>query len=167
MTDAALRTRPLLDRRAALVAAVVAGLAFFVLLCAMTAWTVGSPWVFPRLVAAIAMGPRVLPPPATFDAVVLFVALLVHLPLSIVFGGLIAFVVHRGGFWTGLLGGAVLGLALYAINFGVLSVVAPWITILTGWIGALSHIAFGAIAGGIYEALEVERFAPAEAEVHT
>jgi hypothetical protein len=140
----------------------IAGVAFFALLCVLTAITVDSPWVFPRLVAATVLGPRVLPPPATFDLLVVIVAFAIHLPLSVASAALIAFVIHRGGFWRGVLWGAALGLCLYAINFGVLSFVAPWITILTGWIGAVTHLAFGAVAGGTYEALEVERFVPME-----
>jgi hypothetical protein len=150
--------RQILDRRAALWAGLIAGVVFFVLLCALTAVMVGSPWVFPRLLAASILGKGVLPPPATFDAGVLLAALGVHLPFSVIFAALIAFVIHRGGMLGGILGGAALGLALYAINFGVLSAFAPWMTILTGWIGAVTHIAFGAVAGGVYEALEVERF---------
>jgi hypothetical protein len=154
--------RQVLDVRAAILAGILAGVVFFVLLCAITAATVGSPWVFPRLVAATVLGRGVLPPPATFDPLVVIVALAIHLPLSIASAALIAFVIHRGGFWRGVIGGAVLGLFLYAINFGMLSFIAPWITILTGWIGAVTHIAFGAVAGGTYEALEVERFVPIE-----
>ena len=162
MSAAPVRMRQIVDARAALLSGVIAGVAFFLLLCALTAWTVGSPWVFPRLVAAVVLGKGALPPPATFDPLIVLVALLIHMPLSIGFAALIAFVIHRGGFWRGVLMGAGLGLAIYLINFGALSWLAPWITILTGWIGAVTHIAFGAVAGGAYEALEVERFVPVE-----
>lgn len=162
MADVPLPRRQILDRRAALWAGLIAGVVFFVVLCALTAITVGSPWVFPRLLAASVLGKGVLPPPATFDFAVVLTALAIHLPLSVIFAGIIAFVIHRGGMLAGILGGAALGLALYAINFGVLSAVAPWLTILTGWIGAVTHVAFGAVAGGVYEALEVERFEAVE-----
>jgi hypothetical protein len=162
MSSTVPRQRQILDARAALLAGLVAGLAFFALLCALTAITVGSPWVFPRLVAAVVLGKSVLPPPATFDAGVVLVALVVHLPISIGLAALIAFVIHRGGTWTGILGGALLGLALYAIAFALVRTFAPWVTMLDGWIAIVAHVAFGAIAGGVYEAFEIERFVPIE-----
>ena len=54
--------------KAALWAGLMAG-AVFVILEMLLVGTVGgdSPWAPPRMIAAIAMGPGVLPPPATFD----------------------------------------------------------------------------------------------------
>ncbi len=33
---------------------------------------------------------------------------------------------------------------------------------MKSWIMVISHVVFGALAGGIYEALEVEEFVPVE-----
>jgi len=151
-------TRQLVDWRAAVIAGLAAGCVFLALEMILTARAVGSPWVFVRLVAAIALGRGVLPPPATFDGGVLAAALAIHLPLSIAFGCLIAFVIHRGGLAAGIVGGAALGLALYAINFWSLSYFFPWFATMKSGISLISHIAFGAVAGGVYELLEVERF---------
>ncbi len=54
-------------------------------------WLAGEPAVAllfrdARLTAAIVMGPRVLPPPSTFDASIFVVATLVHFALSIAYG---------------------------------------------------------------------------------
>jgi hypothetical protein len=158
------RLRQLVDWRAATIAGVVAGLVLLGCEMLLTTITVGSPWVFPRLTAAIVLGPGVLPPPATFDAGVFLVALLVHLPLSIAYACLIAFVLHRWGLLVGILGGAALGLALYAIDFGAVFSIYPWFAPMKGWIALWAHVAFGAVAGGTYELLEVERFVPVEDE---
>jgi hypothetical protein len=109
------------------------------------------------------MGTRALPPPATFDFGIFAVSLIVHLPLSIGFACLIAVVLHRWGLIVGILGGAGFGLALYFINFYTVSFFFPWFFPMRSWIMAASHIIFGALAGGIYEALEVEEFVPVEA----
>ena len=55
-------------------------------------------------------------------------------------------------------GGAMLGLALYAINFYSISFFFPWLFPLRSWIFMVAHIVFGAFAGVIYELLEVETF---------
>jgi hypothetical protein len=106
----------------------------------------------------------VLPPPVTFDLGITIVALLVNLALSILFAGLIALIIHRWGLIVGLVGGAVLGLALYAINFYTFSFFFPWFFPFRSWMMVVSHLIFGAVAGGTYELLEVEEFVPVEVE---
>jgi hypothetical protein len=51
-------------------------------------------------------------------------------------------------------------LAIYAINFFAISYFVPWFFPLRSWILLLSHVLFGALAGGIYELLEEEEFVP-------
>src|SRR6185369_1281603 len=97
-------------------------------------------------------------PPATFAPGIFAVALLIHLPLSIAFACVIAFVLHRWGLLVGIVGGALLGLALYWINFGTVFNLVPWFAPMKGWETMLAHVVFGAVAGGTYELLEVERF---------
>jgi hypothetical protein len=156
--------RQLVDWRAAIIAGVASGLVLLVLEMLLTWITVGSPWVFPRLIAAIVLGRGVLPPPATFSPGLLLVTLVIHLPLSIAYACLIAFVLHRWGLLVGIVGGAALGLALYLINFGTVFSIYPWFAPMKGWIALWAHVAFGAVAGGVYELLEVERFVPEEDE---
>jgi len=155
--------RQLVDWRAAIWAGLISGAIFMVINMALTNSYVGSPWVVVRLIASIAMGEGVLPPPATFDTKIFVVAFIVHIVLSVGFACLIAYVLHRWGLIVGILGGAVLGLALYAINFYTVTALFPWFFPMRSWIMAVSHAIFGACAGGIYEGLEVEEFVPAEA----
>ena len=154
--------RQLVDWRAAFIAGLIAGVGFFLLQMALTAQTLGNPWIFARMTAAMALGRGVLPPPATFDFGVVAVAFALHMALALVFTAVIAFVLHRWGLLVGVLGGALLGLALYAINYWTLAAMFPWFLDLRGGIVLVSHLVFGALAGGVYELLEVERFVPAE-----
>jgi hypothetical protein len=80
--------------------------------------------------------------------------------LSIAFTLLIAYIIHRGGLITGILGGALIGLGLYTINFRTLTYVFPWFFAMESTSVLVNHLIFGALAGGIYEALEVEEFEP-------
>lgn len=166
MSARSIRMRQLVDWRAALRASMIAGLGFLLLNLVLTNFVFGTNgWVFMRLLASLVLNKTVLAPPATFDALVLLVALLTHFGLSIAFGLFIAYVVHRGGLLTGVIGGAILGLAFYAINFYTLTLFFPWFFALNTWIMVLTHMVFGALVGGIYEALEVELFVPEEREL--
>ncbi len=122
----------------------------------------GNAWIMTRFIASIAMGESILAPPATFDTVAVVVAILVHLAISMVYALLIAYIVHRGGLLTGILGGAGLGLAIYGINFYTFTYFYPWLFPLCGWAMGINHVIFGALAGGVYEFLEVEAFVPVE-----
>jgi hypothetical protein len=154
--------RQLVDWRAAFWAGIIAGIAFFLLQMALTARLLGTPWIFPRMTAAIVLGRGVLPPPATFDAGVVAVAIAIHMLLALAYTALIAFVLHRWGLLVGVVGGALLGLALYVINYWTLAGLFPWFLDLKSGIALVSHVVFGALAGGVYELLEVERFVPEE-----
>ncbi|MCI0397566.1 MAG: hypothetical protein L0332_16935 [Chloroflexi bacterium] len=155
------RLRQLVDWRAAVIAGVVAGAVFLVLqMILFPLVTGGAPWVVMRMIAAIVMGEGVLPPPADFDPVIFLVALLVNFALSILFALILAVIVHRWGLLVGVIGGALFGLAVYAINFYTFSFFFPWFFPVRSWIDVLTLVIYGAVAGGVYEALEVERFVP-------
>jgi hypothetical protein len=88
------------------------------------------------------------------DAATLIVGVIVHYALSLLFALVIAVVVHRWGLLVGIIGGALLGLAFYGINIYLFTRLLGWFD----WFYAvatpvllLSHIAFGAVAGGVYE----------------
>lgn len=157
---ARIQLKQVVDWSAAAWAGVAAGVVFLLVSMVLTSVYVGSPWVMTRLIASIVMGEAVLPPPATFDLGILGAALAVHLAFSIAFAGLIAYVLHRWGLLVGILGGAAFGLALYFINFYTFSAFFPWFFPMRSWIMAASHVIYGALAGGIYEALETEEFVP-------
>jgi len=50
------------------------------------------------------------------------------------------------------------GLALYAINYYTFTLFFPWFFPMRSWLVVLSHIVFGATAGGVYEAFEHETY---------
>src|SRR5690606_21498005 len=111
-------------------------------------------------------GEGVLPPPSSFDPLVVLVALLVHFVLSVLYACILAFIIHRGGLLAGIIGGALFGLALYAINYYTFSFFFPWFFSLRSWMVVAAHGLFGAIAGGVYEALERDRYITVEEEAH-
>ena len=60
----------------------------------------------------------------------------------------------------GIPGGTALGLAIYSIIFYTLTYFFPWFFALRGWVMAFNHIILGALAGGVYGWLEIEKFIP-------
>jgi hypothetical protein len=113
-----------------------------------------------RLTAAILMGRRVLPPPATFDGSVMLVATLVHFALSIAYGlGLSAMLsrpVTPLGLPRRLLVGAVFGLVLYAVNMHGFTLVFPWFSIARDWITAATHAVFGMVVAMVYSTYRLQ-----------
>ncbi len=160
MAQRSLVMRQIMDWRAAIWAGIVAGVVFLALQMGILAGVNGSssPWIVLRMLAAMVMGQQVLPPPATFDPAIAGVALLINFILSILFALLIAFVLHRWGMLVGMLGGALFGLALYAINYYTFTLFFPWFFPMRSWLVVLAHIVFGATAGGVYEAFEHEEY---------
>jgi hypothetical protein len=82
---------------------------------------------------------------------VVVVGVIVHYALSILFALVIALVIHRGGLWFGIIGGAILGLAIYSINLYTMTVFFEWFFAIHNTALLISHIVFGAVAGGVYE----------------
>lgn len=155
------RMEQLVDWRSAIIAGLVAGLVFLLAeMIGRAAVTGGSPWITVRYIAAIVMGEDVLPPPPTFDTVIFVVALLVNFVLAVVFTMILAAIIHEWDLVVGILVGALFGLAIYAINYYTFTRFFPWFFPVRNWTDILSHLLFGAVAGGVYEALERERFVP-------
>jgi hypothetical protein len=152
------KSRKLVDFRAVFWAGILSGLVFLVVNMLLSLFILGTPWIFVRMVAALVLGQEVLPPPASFDAGIFILAVGIHLLLSLLFTAILAVIIHKWGLAVGIIGGALFGLALYAINFYTFSFFFPWFFSLRSWIILLSHVFYGATAGGLYEALEVERF---------
>lgn len=163
MTTTMPRMRQLVDWRAAINAGLIAGVIFLVLNWIVTPLVIGgNVWIMMRLFASIILGKTVLAPPATFDALGFMVAIVVHFALSVSYALIIAYIIHRGGLIIGIIGGALLGLAFYAINFYTFTFFFPWFFAMRNPVFLITHLFFGALAGGIYEALEVENFQPEE-----
>lgn len=153
------RMQQVVDWSAAVWAGLISGTLFLVLnLIFIPAFIGGNGWVVIRLMGSIVLGEEALAPPATFELDIFVVAILTHYVMSISFALILAIITHRWGFRTGIMVGAVFGLALYAINFYSLSYFFPWFFIMRNNVFIVTHIIFGAVAGGIYEGFEVEEF---------
>lgn len=137
--------------KATLWAAFIAGAIFMILEMIMVpVFLGGSPWGPPRMIAAIAMGKDVLPPPATFDAVVMIVAMMVHFGLSMILAFVFAFIAKSRviGMAIGL--GAIFGFVVYLLSFYGMTAIFPWFESARGWISIFAHIVYGVVLGWVY-----------------
>lgn len=136
-------------------AGVVGGVVFLIMEMMLVWLAMGeSPWAPPRMMAAMVMGQGVLPPPATFDFAIVMVAMLVHFVLSVGYGLLLGWIVHRMDMGMALLTGALFGLvAVYLVNFHLIApAVFPWFTMAQNWVSVLSHVVFGLVIAAVYVA---------------
>jgi hypothetical protein len=144
------------DWKAATWAGLIAGLVFLVAEMLLV-WLVQgmSPWAPPRMIAAMVLGPGVLPPPADFSLMAVMTALVIHFPLAVVYGLVLGWAVHRLEMGWALLVGAAFGLlAVYAVNFYVIAPMAfPWFGEARNWISVLAHLIFGIVLAGSYVAM--------------
>jgi uncharacterized membrane protein YagU involved in acid resistance len=146
-----------LDWKAAIWAGIIAGIVFMMLeMILVQLFQPMSMWAPPRMIAAMAMGREVLPPPDTFDPVVLMVAMLIHFPLSIIYAFMLGWVVTRWdmGLAVAAFAGAVFGLAIYFVNFYGFTAVFPWFAEERGWIAIFSHLMYGLVLGLVYKPIE-------------
>ncbi len=112
-----------------------------------------SPWGPPRMIAAIGMGKSVLPPPATFDAGIMMMAMLIHFGLAVILAFLFAFMARGRTVGMATMIGAAFGLVLYLVNFYGMTAVFPWFAMARGWIGIFAHIIYGAVLGLVYASI--------------
>ncbi len=149
--------RSVMEWRVAVIAGLVAGTVFLVLnLLFATLYYQVSAWTVFRYAASIVMGPGVLPPPASFDAATLVVGLGVNYLLALVYAVILAFIIPRWGLIVGIVGGALYGAALYFINLYTLTLLVPWLFAVNSMPLLISHVVFGAVAGGVYELFDVD-----------
>ncbi|MFW6053776.1 MAG: hypothetical protein ACOC9J_03090, partial [Persicimonas sp.] len=126
------------------------GLVFLIIEMALVPLLGASIWGPPRIMAAIVMGPQVLPPPATFDLAIFAVAMIVHFSLSIIYTALLGLFLRRQHVAVAGLIGAGFGLLLYLVNFFVFTGIFPWFAEARNWVSVVAHIAFGGVAGLSY-----------------
>lgn len=139
--------------RAIPIAGFVAGAVFLVVNLVLTpVYLDVDASVIINYIASLALGKDML----TDDTspAIIAVAIIVHGILSLAFTLVIAIVVHRWGLTVGIIGGAILGLSIYAINLYTLTLLFEWFFAINSWVLAVSHLAFGVVAGGIYELLD-------------
>lgn len=147
-----------LDWKAALWAGIAAGIIFMMLeMVLVQLFQPMSMWAPPRMIAAMLMGQDALPPPDTFDAMILMVAMMIHFPLSVVFAFILAWIVSRWnlGLAAAIIVGGVFGLVIYVVNFYGFTALFPWFADGRGWIGIFAHIMFGLALGAVYQPLAV------------
>jgi hypothetical protein len=132
----------------------IAGAVFMMLEMLMVWAFMGqSPWGPPRMIAAMAYGREVLPPPATFDLGVVMAAMIIHFMLSWVFA--LAFGWAFGGLAMGsaILAGAVMGLVIYFVDFYAFTAIWPWFANARNWVSIVAHIVFGITLAWSYKAM--------------
>lgn len=139
-------------------AGVIAGLVFLMLEMGLVWMVQGqSPWGPPHMMAAMVLGKDALPPMGTWapmDMKIVMIAMMIHFPVSIVYGLIGAWLVHRFDWAGAVMIGAAFGVVIYIVNFYLVAPVAfPWFAMGRNWIGAFSHLMFGAILGAAYIAL--------------
>lgn len=146
---ASARRRP--DWKAAVFAGLIAGAVFMMMEMGLVAATGQSPWGPPRMIAAMAMGREVLPPPASFDVGIFLAAMMIHMVLSILLAVAFALVAPRLNTWTAVALGAVFGLLIYVVNFYGFTAIFPWFAMARNAISIASHLAFGAVLALSYK----------------
>lgn len=145
-------------------AGLIAGLVFVMLEMGMVWLFMGeSPWAPPHMIAAMALGQDVLPPPGTyapFDLKIMVTAMMIHIPLSVVYGLLVGWLIHRFDWLGGVLIGALFGIAIYIVNFYLIApVMFPWFQMAQNWISVFAHAMFGVVAGAAYLGLRKPKHA--------
>lgn len=145
-----------IDWKAAISAGLIAGVVFMMIEMGLVA-TIGggSPWGPPRMIAAMVMGESVLPPPASFELMVMMVAMMVHLALSIALGVILGWVIShwRLSLVTSLVVGTIFGLLVYFINFYGMTAIFPWFAMARNAISIFAHAMFGLVLGWAYHAI--------------
>lgn len=144
------------DMRSAAIAGVIAGITFMALEMILVA-TIGggSPWGPPRMIGAMLLGEGVLPPPGTFDLLVVTVAMIIHFLLAVILGLIFAWIADKAG-WGGvaiLVAGTVFGLLVYVVNFYGMTAIWPWFAMARGGISIFAHAVFGFVLGYAYRTL--------------
>lgn len=136
---------------AGVIAGILAGSAYLIAQVAFTAAaTHGGAFAPLQRIAAILMGPDAAPPPVEFSLVVFGMALIIHAGLSLTYGQLVASLTWKRTDRESLMIGALAGLALYAINFGLIAPSAfPWFADSVQLAAAADHLLFGLSAAAI------------------
>lgn len=104
-----------------------------------------------RYIASILLGPDAL---TDTSSGVLLTGVVVNYALSMPFALVIAIVIHRWGLGVGIFGGALLGLILWGINLYSMTTFFEWFFAINNRVLIVSHVVFGAVAGGVYEMLD-------------
>jgi LytS/YehU family sensor histidine kinase len=108
----------------------------------------GSPWESLTFFSPIIMG-RTIPGPLEMPLLLVWI---LHLVVSSLYGLTISRVVATLRWQRAFFTGALAGLVLYAISFGVVSALWPWLR-GSEFSVVITHIVFGLITAGAYRGL--------------
>ena len=142
------RTVPVLG--SAVKAGLIAGLVFMAVEMVLVWLAMGmNPFAPPQMIAAIVMGPDVLPdaiPPGS-NILVLLVGMLVHFALAVALAFVfkyLATALRLNGTML-IVAGVVFGLIVYLVNFYGMSSFFPWFAMARNWISIVAHAIFGLV----------------------
>lgn len=111
----------------------------------------GVGWEPLHRISAMLLGDGALPPPADVDLTIGGFALLIHFALAINFGRVVDLLVRERDLPAACLRGALVGLALYVLNFWLIApALFPWFEDVRGLTTVIDHLLFGAVAGAAY-----------------
>ena len=131
-------------------AGLIAGLVFMAVEMVLVWLAMGmNPFAPPQMIAAIVMGPDVLPdaiPPGS-NILVLLVGMLVHFALAVALAFVfkyLATALRLNGTML-IVAGVVFGLIVYLVNFYGMSSFFPWFAMARNWISIAAHAIFGIV----------------------
>lgn len=139
---------------AAVLAGLIAGLVYMPgrMLFAVL-WTPHGSGAPLNRIAALLLGPDVLPPHPT-NFVVIGIALLIHACLCLVCGQVIGHLVRHQRPLGAALRGLAIGLGIFVLNYFVIApLMFPWFADGAHIGTALSHMVFGAVGAGVFALL--------------
>jgi hypothetical protein len=147
-----------LDWTAAIWAGLVSGLVMF-LVSVLLPWIIlGDALLIVRIMASVLLGPTVIPAHSVLAPGIYAAALITHVILSLFFTLLIAIIFHRWGMLVAFIGGAMVGVLIYVMNYYSFTFFFPWMAPYLNWMVLVAHIFFGALAGSLFELFEDDRF---------
>ncbi|MBP6507977.1 MAG: hypothetical protein KA257_10485 [Opitutaceae bacterium] len=113
----------------------------------------GSPWGSARMIAAMVLGPGVLPPPATFDLKIVLVALAIDIVLAVIYAGALGWLTQAWRAGWAVLMAVILGAGLYGLNFYGFTAIFPWFESGRNGVTLFTHIVFSVTAVLAYKNL--------------
>lgn len=106
-----------------------------------------------RFAAAIILGQQVLPPPATLDWQLMFIATCIHFVLSIIYAITLSWFIRDFDVKASVVAGGLYGLGIFTMNMYGFVIIFPWFVETRDWITIVAHIVFGVSAAGMYKVL--------------
>lgn len=142
---------PHIDWRAYWISAVGGGVIALLTGLILSAVILSEPDFILRVTGSLVLGPGVIPITEGNPILITITGVLVTFLLAFAFALLVVLVIHRWGLIIGLIGGMLVGAAIYVISVYGLSYFFPWIYPVRSWMLLLTHVLFGGLVGVLYE----------------